>query len=244
MPVNGLACALPLLTKLLKPVYSTLRSKGHSSVGYIDDSSVKGNTIKNCNITSGNSSIVFLSGVCIAPWKPLSFPTQKLKFLGFILDSQPMVVILTPKRAVIIKQAVKRLVANPTPTIWELAEVISKFVVAFQGCVYGLSHYHQLDSDKINALKKVYGDYDCVILLENSRPHCKTVPKGLDLQGQNAVVVVVIRRTIADQKEWKDWEGVMCHEVQRERVSWGLFNVRIGNKRSKVNLQRRTEGSS
>ena len=53
---------------------------------------------------------------------------------------------------------------------------LSKFVVAFQRCVYGPSHYHQLGSDKINVLKKVHGDYDCVILLENSQPHCKTVP--------------------------------------------------------------------
>ena len=51
------------------------------------------------------------------------------KFLGFILDSECMIVSLTPERAEAIKEAAKRLLAKPHPTIWELAEVIGKFVV-------------------------------------------------------------------------------------------------------------------
>ena len=34
---NGLSSALRILTKLLKPVYSTLHNQGHISMGYIDD---------------------------------------------------------------------------------------------------------------------------------------------------------------------------------------------------------------
>lgn len=39
----------------------------------------------------------------------------------------------------------------------------------------------------------------------------------LDLQGQNAVIVV-IRRTIADQQEWKDSEKVLCSTRHKEDV--------------------------
>ena len=35
---NGLSSAPRYFTKLLKPVYGTLRSQGHLNVGYIDDS--------------------------------------------------------------------------------------------------------------------------------------------------------------------------------------------------------------
>lgn len=35
---NGLSCASRLFTKILKPVYATLRKQGHLNVGYIDDS--------------------------------------------------------------------------------------------------------------------------------------------------------------------------------------------------------------
>ena len=41
---NGLACAPRLFTKLLKPVYSSLRKQGLFSVGYIDDSYLQGDT--------------------------------------------------------------------------------------------------------------------------------------------------------------------------------------------------------
>lgn len=65
-------------------------------------------------------------------------------------------------------------------------------------------------------LWKQHTEIAIVILLENSQPHCKTVPKGLDLQGQNAVVV--IRRTIADQEEWRDSEKVLCATSHKEDV--------------------------
>lgn len=35
---NGLACCPRQFTKLLKPVYATLRKQGHTNVLYIDDS--------------------------------------------------------------------------------------------------------------------------------------------------------------------------------------------------------------
>ena len=101
------------------------------------------------------------------PEKSVLVPTRKLKFLGFILDSELMIVSLTPERAGAIKEAAKRLLAKPNPTIRYLAEVIEKFVAAFQGCLYGPLHYRQLESDKISALKKSQGDYDAPVTLSN-----------------------------------------------------------------------------
>ena len=41
---NGLASAPRIFTKLLKPVYVTLRSMGHLNSGYVDDSYLQGDT--------------------------------------------------------------------------------------------------------------------------------------------------------------------------------------------------------
>ena len=46
---NGLASAPRLFTKLLKPVYSTLRQMGHTNVGYIDDSYLQGPSFDDCS---------------------------------------------------------------------------------------------------------------------------------------------------------------------------------------------------
>ena len=101
------------------------------------------------------------------PEKSVLVPTRKLKFLGFILDSERMLVSLTPERAGTIKEAAKRLLAKPKPTIRDLAEVIGKFLAAFQGCLYGPLHCRQLRSDKISALKKSQGDFDASVTLSN-----------------------------------------------------------------------------
>ena len=76
-----------------------------------------------------------------------------------------MVVSLTPERAGAIKEAAKRLLEKPNPTIRDLAEVIGKFVAAFQECEYGPLHYRQLENDKISALKESQGDYDAHVTL-------------------------------------------------------------------------------
>lgn len=46
--LNGLSSAPWIVTKLLKPVYSTLRQNGHLDVGYIDDSYLQGKDAKEC----------------------------------------------------------------------------------------------------------------------------------------------------------------------------------------------------
>lgn len=46
---NGLSSALRIFTKLMKPAYSTLHSKGFENVGYIDDTYLKGNTFQDCD---------------------------------------------------------------------------------------------------------------------------------------------------------------------------------------------------
>ncbi|PFX15064.1 Polyprotein P3 [Stylophora pistillata] len=45
---NGLSSAPRCFTKLMKPVYSTLRQKGHLNVGYIDDSYLQGRDANEC----------------------------------------------------------------------------------------------------------------------------------------------------------------------------------------------------
>lgn len=45
---NGLSSAPRLFTKLLKPAYASLRSKGHVSAAYIADSYLQGETYEQC----------------------------------------------------------------------------------------------------------------------------------------------------------------------------------------------------
>jgi len=73
---NGLALCPCKFTKLLKPVYSTLRMKGHLSVGYIDDSYLQAAEFALCvhNITDTITLFNNL-GFVIHPDKSVLYPT-------------------------------------------------------------------------------------------------------------------------------------------------------------------------
>lgn len=63
--------------------------------------------------------------------KSVLVPTKKLKFLGFILDSQLMRVSLTVEKADSLKAATQFLLSKNSPTIREVAEVIGRMVASF-----------------------------------------------------------------------------------------------------------------
>ena len=85
---NGLSCAPRCFTKILKPVYATLRRAGHTNVGYIDDHYLQGDTKDECssNITNTVSLLTKL-GFLIHPEKSVLLPVQMITSLGFMLDS-------------------------------------------------------------------------------------------------------------------------------------------------------------
>ena len=96
---NRLSSAPCIFTKLLKPVYSTLHSKGHLSSGYIDDSYLQGDTVEECqeNITDTACLFSWL-GFYIHPTKSVFTPSHILTFLGFILNSLEMTVSPTQEK--------------------------------------------------------------------------------------------------------------------------------------------------
>ena len=97
---NGLACCPRLFTKLLKPVYARLRQQGHESSGYIDDSYLQGDDFPDCVANVKATVCLFDSlGFITHPDKSVLIPTQRLTYLGFILDSIEMKIFLTPEKA-------------------------------------------------------------------------------------------------------------------------------------------------
>ena len=97
-PCCYMASSAPrLFTKLLKPVYAALRSMGHLNSGYIDDSYLQGDSIKECtkNVTD-TAHMMSNVGFILHGEKSVFTPTQVLTFLGFILNSLNMSVSPTP----------------------------------------------------------------------------------------------------------------------------------------------------
>ena len=86
---NGLDCCPRIFTKLLKPVYSTLRQQQHESASYIYDAYLNGPSYDQCQTNIINSVCLFETlGFIIHPEKSVLTPVQEIGFLGFILNSK------------------------------------------------------------------------------------------------------------------------------------------------------------
>ena len=92
---NRYSDAMRVFTKVLKPAFFYLREVGYLSVVYVDDSYLQGETFEECLQTITETVKLLQSlGFTINPEKSVVKPTQKLTFLGFVLNSKIMTLTL------------------------------------------------------------------------------------------------------------------------------------------------------
>ena len=116
---NGYAQAPMLFTKVLQPPFAYLRRQGHMSVVYMDDTSLQGDCFNSCprNVYATVTLLQDL-GFNVNDKKSVFIPTQKLEFLGFILDSLLMTLTLTARRKVALLNACSKLLQKSRQKIW------------------------------------------------------------------------------------------------------------------------------
>ena len=83
-----------VFTDILKPPFSCLREQGHSSVIYVDDSLLAGETYKDC-LDNIHKTKLLLEGLGfhIHPKKSVFLPTQVI-FLGFEINTVDITISL------------------------------------------------------------------------------------------------------------------------------------------------------
>ncbi len=163
---NGLACCPRKFTKLMKPVFATLRKKGHISASYIDDTYLQGDTKEECQININETvSLIHSLGLVAHPEKSVFQPTQILVILGFEINSIEMRVKLTVEKATRLVNACQMLLQAPTHSIRSVAQVIGYIVASFPGVMFGPLHYRITEKEKSLALKQYNGDYEANMTL-------------------------------------------------------------------------------
>ena len=166
---NGLSSAPRLFTKILKPIYATLRSQGFENVGYIDDSYLQGGTFADCDTNVAVTADLFCNlGFLLNQEKSVFEPRQIITFLGFVLNSVAMTVALTPGKASKLVTKAKTILGKQSPFIREVSELIGLMVSSFPGVMHGPLFYRQLELDKAIALKANNGNFDAVMTLSDT----------------------------------------------------------------------------
>ena len=87
------------------------------------------------------------------PEKSVFESTQIITFLGFVINSITMTIVLTPEKALKVCMACKKLLAQSECSMLEVSQVIGLLVTSLPAVQYGQLHYRHLEIDKNIALK-------------------------------------------------------------------------------------------
>ncbi len=150
-----------VFTKLLIAPFSSLRSQGTLSVIYVDDTYLQADSKEKC-INNINDTITLLRslGFTIHADKSVLQPTQKIEFLGFIVNSNEMTIKLSEKKTNAVKNKIESFLLSQKRTIRELASLIGSIVSCFPAEPLGKLHYRSLERFKIKQLGLSKGNYD------------------------------------------------------------------------------------
>ena len=158
---NGLACAPRIFTKLLTPVYATLREGGVETFPYIDDSFVIADDREICRQGLMELATLLDSlGLVVHEGKSVLEPTQSLVFLGFRIDSIHMEISLPQEKRERFCRAAGDLLYRRKPSIREVAGLVGLMVAYAPAVEYGGAHIKWLEIDKNEALARTKGNFD------------------------------------------------------------------------------------
>ena len=142
---NGFSPAARVFTKVSTPPFKYLRSKGHLSIKYTDDSLLQGETFEICfkNIRATVALLREL-GFTIHSEKAVLIPTQQIIFLF----SVQMTLTLTEEREQSIYMFFQSILSNYQATIRDLAQTIGVIVSSFTAVPYDQINYRVFENAK------------------------------------------------------------------------------------------------
>ena len=169
---NGLSCAPRKYTKMMKPVYSYLRSRGHTICGYIDDNLLIADSEEELfESIEATTTLLESLGFTLNTEKSVLTPTRNITYLGFKIDSTEMRVTLEDEKMKAIIDMCKDLCSKTEDTIRNVARAIGMIVASFPGVELGPLHYRNTEREKSAALKQNKGNYDAVMQITVDMKH-------------------------------------------------------------------------
>ena len=176
----GYSLAPRTFTKILKPVYASLRFRNIRVIFYIDDTLVIGSTSEECSqhVREVCDSLSRL-GFTINTVKYHLIPAQTISFLGFVVDSVSMSLSLPIDKVDVIVSSCRRLLNNPSPCIRDIAHVTGLLVSAFRAVKYMRLFYRSVELCKSHLFSKGASYEDKAALILRARTWLVPISSGL-----------------------------------------------------------------
>lgn len=164
----GLCSAPFIFTKVMKPVFSKLRKEGITSSFYVDDS-LYGDRNRDSLVakTQRAKDLLESLGFVVNSTKSSMVPSKTIVHLGFVIDTERMMISLPPEKLIRLISSCTRLHSKTQVSVRELAQTIGLIVSSFLAIKHGQLHYRELEFLKISCLSQ-HDDYEQVVeLTEN-----------------------------------------------------------------------------
>lgn len=163
---NGISEGPRLFTKLMKPIFATLRERGFTITSFIDDTLMCSASFSGClDCIHSTVELLMKLGFCVNVEKSVLMPTKSIEYLGNVIDSEKMIVTLPVRRKERILLGCRQLISKTHDRIREVARVIGLLVAAIPAVELGKLHYRNLESAKITALERSCGNFDKQMLI-------------------------------------------------------------------------------
>ncbi|XP_043482415.1 uncharacterized protein LOC122511321 [Leptopilina heterotoma] len=208
----GLCTAPYAFTKIMKPVIENLRSRSFLSVVYLDDFLLIGKSKKQCeeNIIATKQLLTSL-GFIINFEKSDTKITTKIKYLGFIWDTNKMTLELTEKKKISILTKANKFYKLRKCKIRELAQFVGTLVASCPAVKYGTLYTKSLEREKFLSLAKENDNFDKYVSLSKSlQPDIKWWIDNISLS-KNPITSQVFILEIFTDASLTGW-GAVCNE--------------------------------
>lgn len=168
----GLCSAPFVFTKLMKPVTTFLRNRGHLLVIYLDDLlCINGSYLGCAQKVEEVLSFLESLGFVINYDKSDIFPSQQKTFLGFEIDSAEMALKLPLSKRQKISVLLDNISKKQKIPIRDFAKFLGVLTSACPAVDYGWVYTKQFERQKLLALQKSNDDYDSTMELSPDLKH-------------------------------------------------------------------------
>ena len=166
----GYSLAPRVFTKLLKPVTAHTRYHGVRLVSFIHDILIIGHNHQEClEHVSFLKNLLTDLGFIVNTGKSNLEPSQSLIFLGFIVNSQKMLLILPDHKVLKIKNACQSILKQKVVSLSDVAHVTGHLVSAFPAINYLELYYKSIEFCKSHQLHLGASFDDTVTLSDQAK---------------------------------------------------------------------------
>ena len=164
----SLATAPRVFTKLMKPIVALLRQRGIRLIIYLDDILIMGES-RDLVLNHAASTLNLLEslGFLVNDKKSQLNPSQQIEFLGLLVDSNDLTLLLPGEKLRKIRKQCQKLLDHPEMSIRKLSKFLGLLTSSIQAIFPAPLHFRHLQNLKNHAMATQHS-YDAMTSLDQA----------------------------------------------------------------------------